>query len=185
LFMSELSLERVTGEGAGSDAAKLSKDTTCGCRGVTSLPWRCLGAGGGFFLPFFTSDTSPMSSSPLDSAISYDVRGDSVCISIGCSNKDCRDIDDVSVLLLLSNWMPLGMLERGVVCVGGPDWRGFALPVKSRFLKLSTSRDALLLPGAALSAAVRSSTAPLSCGSIDASVLAKGFAGIPAGDTAD
>ena len=156
--MSELSLGRVTGEGAGSDAAKPSKDTTCGWRCVTSLPWRCFGAGGGFFLPFFTSDTSPMSSSPLDSAISYDVRGESACVSGGGSNKDWRDIDEVSVLLLLSNWMPLGMLGRG----GCPDCRGFALPVMSKFLKLSTSNDALLLPGAALSVAVRSSAMPLS-----------------------
>ena len=103
LLTSELSLDRVTGEGAISDAEKLSKDTVCGCLGVTSLPWRCFGAGGGFFFPFFTSDTSPILSSSSDSAISYDVLGDSGCVSCGGSNNDCRDIDDVSVLLLLSN----------------------------------------------------------------------------------
>jgi hypothetical protein len=52
-------------------------------------------------------------------------------------------------------------------------------------LKLSTSSEALLLPGAALSALVRSSSMPLSCGSIDASVLAKGFAGTPLGNVAE
>jgi hypothetical protein len=52
----------------------------------------------------------------------------------------------------------------------------------SRFLKLSTSRDALLLPGATFSVAFRSSAAPLSRGSMDANVRAKGFAGTPAGD---
>jgi len=126
-----------------------------------------------------------MLSSSSDSAISYDVLGDSGCISCGCSNIDCRDIDDVSVLLLLSNWTPLGMLGRGVIFGDCPDWRGPGFPVMSRFLKLSTSRDALLLPDAALSAAVRSSPLPLSCGSIDANVFEKGFAGIPPGEIAD
>lgn len=77
LFTSELSLGRVIGEDAGSVAAKLSNDTTCGCLCATSLPCRCLGAGGGFFFPFFTSDTRPILSSPSDSAISYEVLGDS------------------------------------------------------------------------------------------------------------
>jgi hypothetical protein len=38
LFTSELSRGWVTGEGAGSDAAKLSNDTVCGCLGMTSFP---------------------------------------------------------------------------------------------------------------------------------------------------
>lgn len=80
LLKSELSRDRVMGEGAGCDAEKLSKDTVCGCLDETSLPWRCFGAGGGFFLPFFTSDTSPMLSSSSDSAISNDVLGDSACV---------------------------------------------------------------------------------------------------------
>lgn len=113
LLTSELSLERVMGGGAGSVAEKLSKDTTWGCLGMTSLPWRCLGAGGGFFLPFFTSDTSPMLSSSSDSALSYDVLGDSGWASGGCSKRECRDTDDVSVLLPLSTWTPLGMLGKG------------------------------------------------------------------------
>jgi hypothetical protein len=51
----------------------------------------------------------------------------------------------------------------------------------SRFLKLSTSNDTLLLPRAGLSAAVRSAALSLSCGSIEASVLANGFAGMLSG----
>jgi len=54
----------------------------------------------------------------------------------------------------------------------------------SRFLKLSTSNEALL-PRAALSAGVRSSPASLSCSSIDASVLENGLTGTPLGDVAD
>lgn len=77
LLASEFSLDLVVGGGTGSDAEKLSNDTVCGCLGATSLPWRCFGAGGGFFLPFFTSDTSPMSSSSSESATSKDVLGDS------------------------------------------------------------------------------------------------------------
>jgi hypothetical protein len=103
LLTPELSRDRVIGDGGGCDTEKLSKGTVCGCRGETSLPWRCFGAGGGFFLPFFTSDTRPMLSSSSDSAISKDVRGDSVCVWCDCSNSDCRDTDEVSVLLLLSN----------------------------------------------------------------------------------
>jgi hypothetical protein len=38
LFAFELSSDTVTGGISVSDAAKLSKDTVCGCRGVTSLP---------------------------------------------------------------------------------------------------------------------------------------------------
>ena len=105
LFTSELSRGCVTGEGAGSDAAKLSNDTVCGCLGMTSFPCRCFGAGGGFFFPFLTSDTSPMLSSSSDSGISYDVLGDSMCVSCGDSKVDCREMDEVSVLLL-SNWRP-------------------------------------------------------------------------------
>jgi hypothetical protein len=55
----------------------------------------------------------------------------------------------------------------------------------SRFLKLSTSKEARLLPGSACPVAVRSSPLPLSCGSIDANVLENGFAGILLGEIAD
>jgi hypothetical protein len=106
LLTSELSLGRVMGDEGDCDAEKLSKGTVCGCLGETSLPWRCFGAGGGFFLPFFTSDTSPMLSSSSDSAISNDVRGDSACVWCGDSTSDCRDTEEVSVLLLLSNCGP-------------------------------------------------------------------------------
>jgi hypothetical protein len=71
-----------------------------------------------------------------------------------------------------------------VLCVVSPDWRGPGLPVISKFLKLSTSMEALLLPGPTLSVPVRLSPLPLSCGSMDANVLEKGFAGIPLGDVA-
>jgi hypothetical protein len=55
----------------------------------------------------------------------------------------------------------------------------------SRFLKLSTSKEARLLPGSACPVAVRSSPLVLSCGSMDANVLENGFAGIPLGDIAE
>jgi hypothetical protein len=38
LFVSELSVRLMAGGGAGSVAAKLSNDTTCGCLCVTSFP---------------------------------------------------------------------------------------------------------------------------------------------------
>jgi hypothetical protein len=185
LLMSESSVSRAMGSGGGSDAEKLSNETVCGCLCVTSLPCRCFGAGGGCFFPFLPSATSLVFSSSSDSAISYDVRGDSGCISCGGSDIDCRDIDDVSVLLLLSNWGALRGLGTAAIDFGSPDWRGPGLPVMSRVLKLSTSNDALLLPRAGLSAAVRSAALSLSCGSIEASVLANGFAGIPPGDIED
>jgi hypothetical protein len=56
--------------------------------------------------------------------------------------------------------------------------------VRSRFLKLSTSREALLLPRVGLSGLVRSSPLLASCGSSDASVLENGFAGALPGDRA-
>jgi hypothetical protein len=59
------------------------------------------------------------------------------------------------------------------------------MPVSNKFLKLSTSSEALLLPRAGLSAAVRFSPASLSCGSMDANVRENGLAGTPAGDVAE
>jgi len=161
--ISELSVRLIAGgEGAcaGSVAAKLSKDTVCGCLGATSFPCRCLGAGGGFFLPFFTSDTSPILSSSSDPAISTDVRGESACVSCGGSNSDCREIDEVSVLLLVSNCAPASGCDTLVGCGGGPDGRGVGFPVMSRFLKLSTSKDALLLPNIGLPVFVRPRRSP-------------------------
>jgi hypothetical protein len=63
------------------------------------LPCRELG-GGGAFLPAENPLSPPirlLSSSRSD--ISCDVRGDSGCGSCIASNIDCRDMDDVSVLL--------------------------------------------------------------------------------------
>lgn len=186
LFTSELFLDRGVGTGAGSVAMKLSNETTCGCLGVTSLPCRCLGAGGGFFLPFFTSDTRPMLSSSSDSGISYDVRGVSWCVSCADSYSDWRDIDEVSVLLPLSNCGALSVLGATLVCGDWADGRGVGLPVKRRFLKLSTSNVALLLLVVCFSVPVRPSSAlavSCVCGSNDASVREKGFAGTPVGDS--
>jgi hypothetical protein len=72
-----------------------------------------------------------------------------------------------------------------VVCIGCPKGRGPGLPVSSRFLKLSTSKEALLVPRAGLPAGVRPSPLSFSCGSIDANVLENGLAGTPPGDVAD
>lgn len=182
LFVSELSVRLIGGGGVGSVAAKLSKDTVCGCLCVTSFPCRCLGAGGGFFLPFFTSETSPMLSSSSESAISTDVRGESAWDSCMGSNSDCRETEDVSVLLLVSNCAPATGCDALVDCCGGPDGRGVAFPVRSRFLKLSTSKEALLLPSIGLPVFVRSSSLSLSWGSNEASVLENGFAGTLPGD---
>jgi hypothetical protein len=118
-----------------------------------------------------------MLSSSSESAMSTDVRGDSACSSCGCSKIDCRDIEEVSVLLLLSKCAPLTGCDAFVFWAGGPEGRGVGLPVRSRFLKLSTSRDALCWPGPGLCARVRSSPGSFSCGSSDANVLEKGFAG--------
>lgn len=185
LLTSELSLDLEVGAGAGSEATKLSNETICGCLGVTSLPCRCFGAGGGFFLPFFTSDTRPMLSSSSDSGISYDVLGVSWCISCGGSYNDWRDIDEVSVLLPLSSWGALSEFGATIICGDRADGRGVALPVKRRFLKLSTSSAALLLPGVVFSAPVRPSTLAVSCvcGSKDANVREKGFTGTRLGDS--
>jgi hypothetical protein len=76
-------------------------------------------------------------------------------------------------------------LDWAAVCIGRPGGRSPGLPVSNKFLKLSTSREALLVPRAAFSAGVRPSPLSFSCGSIDASVLENGFAGTPAGDAAD
>lgn len=83
------------------------------------------------------------------------------------------------MLLLLSNCVVLNEVG-GIVFEGGwAEGRGVGLPVMSRFLKLSTSKDALLLPRAALSDVVRS---PLLPASSDASVLENGLAGAALGE---
>jgi hypothetical protein len=182
LVVSEVFRGLVTGEGAAFDTVKPSNGTVCGCRGDTSLPWRCAGAGGGFFFDLVRSGASPATSSSSERPISYEVLGDSAGASCAGSSSDCRDIDDASVLLPLSTTAALAELGAAgcgacVVC------RGYGLPVRSMFLKLSTSREALLLPGAAPSAEARSSP-PALWGSILASVFANGFAGTAEGDRA-
>lgn len=159
LLLSDMLRGLVTREGEASVAAKLSKATVCGCRGETSLPWRCAGAGGGFFFDRVLCGVRPALSSSSDAPISYEVLGDSTCASCAGSSKDCRDIDDASVLLPLSTITALVALGT-VGCEVCVACRGYGLPVKSIFLKLSTSREALLLPGAAPSAAARSTPLP-------------------------
>jgi hypothetical protein len=88
------------------------------------------------------------------------------------------------MLLPLSTIAALAELGAAGGCAAGAACRGYGLPVKSMFLKLSTSREALLLPGVAPSADARSSPLPLRRGSIEASVLEKGFAGTTDGDRA-
>lgn len=148
------------GEIVGSVAEKSEKDTICGVLDVTSLPWRCFGAGGGFLFSFLISLTR-LALSSSDPAISYDVRGDSGCGSCTGSNMDCREMDDVSVLLLSKTeaLMGLGAVAAGG---GGPELRGLDIPVMSRFLKPSTSSDAFVEAGAALSVAVRSTAKHIS-----------------------
>lgn len=96
---------------------------------------------------------------------------------------DWRDIDDVSVLLLLSTIAPvIGLCNNG--CVDGvPEPDGFTLPVISSLLKASTSSEALVNPESVLSAGGRSyrdcrcNGAAFAEGSKVASVLWKGFNG--------
>jgi hypothetical protein len=172
-FRSEPVRVRDAGEGVGSVALKSSKETTCGVRDVTGLPCRCRGGGGFFFSfsGFFTSSRGPTLSSS-DAAISSDVCGDSSCGSWTGSKMDCRDIDEVSVLLLLSNWEGLigfrtvtgvgagagagARAGTGAVCEVWPELDGLWIPVMSNLLKLSTSRFGFAVPGDDLSAVGRS-----------------------------
>lgn len=108
---------------------------------------------------------------------------------------DCRDIDEVSVLLLLSKreaLMGFGAMA-GAVCGNVPETGGLCIPVIRSLLKLSTSRDGFVVPGAVFSAAGRSlfcpagrpnSALPFSCDSIVANVLENGLTGAPLGDSA-
>lgn len=99
LFRSEFVLVLKTGEEAtSSDAEKSEKETVCGARAETGFPCLCFGGGGFFFSGFFKSATKPTLSSS-EAAISYDVRGDSASDSWTGSNTDCRDVEDVLLLL--------------------------------------------------------------------------------------
>jgi hypothetical protein len=175
------------GEGELTEVVKSAKDTVCGVLAVTSFPCRCFG-GGGFFFGLRLSLTRPaLSSSSSDREISYDVRGVS-CTSWTGSNSDCREIDEVSVLLLLSTI---------AATAGGGDWTGglelvgagAALPVINNLLNASTSKDALAFPGGAFSGTARSRFTSFGCenetclcGSMFARVRWKGFGGAPAGE---
>jgi hypothetical protein len=93
-----------------------------------------------------------------------------MCISCVWSNRDCRDTEEVSVLLLLSCG------RCGCVgCVTGGE--GPALPVKRRFLNMSTF--ILGAPPAGLSFPRSSAVARCSprCASLVAKVLANGLYG--------
>lgn len=85
-------------------------------------------------------------------------------------------------LSTIAAFAELGAVGGCVVC---PVCRGYGLPVNSMFLKLSTSREALLFPGAAPSVDARSSPLLLCFGSIEANVFANGFAGTIDGDSAE
>lgn len=78
--------------------------------------------------------------------MSYEVRGVSVCGSCTGSNMDCREPEEVSVLLLLSKAGGFCLLGAGAACGtgAGPEFRGLDIPVMSMFLKPSTSNDASL-----------------------------------------
>jgi hypothetical protein len=68
----------------------------------TFISFPCLElGGGGFFLPAVEDKNSAVAAlrSSSGSDISCDVRGDSGCGSCIASKMDCRDNDDVSVLL--------------------------------------------------------------------------------------
>lgn len=108
--------------------------------------------------------------------MSYDVRGDSGWGSCAVSNIDWRDMEDVSVLLLLSKTAGLSGLDDGAGAMGGgAELRGLAvMPCINRFLKPSTFSDCRLRPGAVLGVAVGSAV----------SVSARG-AGLRAGLRAD
>jgi hypothetical protein len=100
-----------------------------------SLPCREEG-GGGFFLPAVLASARRSSSG---SEISWDVRGDSACASCTGSNIDCRDKDDVSVLLPPS---PNPWCTCACEVVGGVDMPSPAFPVISNLLNASTSKEA-------------------------------------------
>jgi len=70
------------------------------------------------------------------------------------SNIDCRDTEDVSVLLLSNVGKLLGFGPGGgAECE--PEWDGWALPVKRSLLKPSTSSDARAFPVRLVSAVGR------------------------------
>lgn len=100
-------LGRVDGASVG---VKSEKDTTCGVLGPTGFPCRALGGGGAFV--FFVSslpEARLLNSSSSDLGTSYEVRGESTLFSALVSFNDCRDIEDVYVLLLPPIEITLGV----------------------------------------------------------------------------
>jgi hypothetical protein len=159
---------------AGIDSLKSAKDTVWGPFGPRAFPCLCFGGGGGpsasgrdVVGPIKeTCSLSSSSSSEID-CWSKDVLGDSGCNSCAGSNRDCRDTEDVSVLLLLSSgrW-------GCVCCVTGGE--GLALPVIRRFLNIST----FILGGPVGFSLPRSSVVARCnprCASLVANVLANGL----------
>jgi hypothetical protein len=82
--------------GVGGDASGIAEGSSRNST-LISLPCREDG-GGGFFRPAVLPSVIPRRSSS-GSEISCEVRGDSGCASCIGSKIDCRDTDDVSVLL--------------------------------------------------------------------------------------
>jgi len=159
---------------AGIDSLKSANDTVWGPFGPRAFPCRCFGGGGGpsgsgLDVVGPIKETCSLSSSSSSSEIdcwSKDVLGDSGCNSCAGSNRDCRDTEDVSVLLSCGCW-------GCVCCVTGGD--GLALPVMRRFLNISTF--ILGGPPAGLSfprSSVAARCTP-SCASLVANVLANGL----------
>ena len=103
-----------------------------------SFPCREEGGGGFLFPAVLTSAVRPRRSSS-GSEISCEVRGDSACASCIGSKIDCRDNDDVSVLLPPS---PNAWCACTCEVVGGVDIPSPEFPVISNLLNASTSNDA-------------------------------------------
>jgi hypothetical protein len=109
---------------------------------LISLP--CLELGGGGFR--LSEDARPsvasLRRSSSGSETSWDVRGDSGCISCIGSNIDCLDADDEASVLL-----PPSFNASCPIFIGGAKLEAgaaaSALPVMSNRLNASTSRDAL------------------------------------------
>lgn len=143
-------------------------------RSSTLINLPCLEFGGG---GFFLAAIVPVKSVPITllsssgSDISCDVLGESACTSCAGSNIECFEIEEVSVLLLLSP-MP------NTVCAGGAAGGELLprpeFPVINILLNASTSIGTFPVPVDCAVVEVNSSRPPPSKVS---SVLANGFAG--------
>jgi len=158
------------------EGLKSKKETVCGALvtggELNPFPCLCFGGGGGFFFLSFLGTAGPSSirlerSSSSERSSSYDVRGDSMLCSAMASNMELCDIEDVSVLLLLSGTRPFDG-DGGK----GPDDSGAVEPVIRSRLKESTSNDALPgTPGFDCACLLSRSDAVMADGSISANVL--------------